>query len=106
MKGLQKKVEKFCKDNCLAIKPEHRLLDALSELGEVAKEILKMSDYGKKQIKSDAEIEPLKYELGDLLFSIITVANSFGISLEEALNRALEKYEKRLKKGSPGSEYD
>ena len=29
---------------------EHRILDLMSELGEVAKEVLKMSDYGKKPI--------------------------------------------------------
>jgi hypothetical protein len=34
------------------------------------------------------------------------VANSFDIDLEEALNIALEKYKKRLKKGSAGSEND
>lgn len=75
----------------------------MSELGEVAKEILKMSDYGRKPLKYRAE---LKSELGDLLYSIITIANSFDIDLEEALNMVLEKYEKRLKKGSAGSEND
>ena len=68
----------------------------MSELGEVAKEILKMSDYGRKPLKYRKE---LKSELGDLLYSIITIANSFDIDLEEALNMVLEKYEKRLKKG-------
>ena len=75
----------------------------MSELGEVAKEILKMSDYGRKPLKYKEEI---KSELGDLLYSIITIANSFDVNLEEALKMVLEKYKKRLKKGSAGSEND
>jgi len=39
-----------------------------------------------------------------LLFSLITIANTFDIDLEDALGQVLEKYEKRLKKGSAGSE--
>ncbi len=85
------------------IPPEHRVLDTLSELGEVAKEILKMSDYGRKPLEYR---EQLKTELGDLLYSLITIANSFGVDLEEALELVLKKYETRLKKGSAGSESD
>ena len=103
MKKIQEKIKKFCKENNLESPAEHKVLDAMSELGEVAKEILKMSDYGRKPLKYKEEI---KSELGDLLYSIITIANSFDVDLEEALNIVLEKYEKRLKKGSAGSEND
>lgn len=75
----------------------------MSELGEVAKEILKMSDYGRKPL---AYREELQLELGDLLYSVITIANSFDVDLEEALGMVLKKYETRLKKGSAGSEND
>ncbi|MCX8147507.1 MAG: nucleotide pyrophosphohydrolase [Candidatus Woesearchaeota archaeon] len=107
MKELQKKIKKFCKENNLESPIEHRVLDTISELGEVAKEILKMSDYGRKPIELKKEsMEKLKPELGDLLFSVITLANSLNIDLEDALDIALKKYEKRLKKGSAGSEND
>ena len=33
----------------------------------------------------------LKLELGDMLFSVITIANSFDIDLEEALNMVLNE---------------
>ncbi len=82
---------------------EHRVLDTMSELGEVAKEILKMSDYGRKPVEYREE---LKSELGDVLYSLITIANTFDIDLEDALRQVLEKYKKRLKKGSAGSEND
>ena len=41
---------------------------------------------------------------GDLLFSIVCLANHYDVDLEKALEIALEKYKKRLKKGSAGSE--
>jgi NTP pyrophosphatase (non-canonical NTP hydrolase) len=107
MKELQEKIKEFCKKNNLESPAEHRILDTMSELGEVAKEILKMSDYGRKPIgpaELDEYKEELKSELGDVLYSLITIANSFDIDLEDALKLVIEKYEGRLKKGSAGSE--
>ncbi len=103
MKDIQEKIKLFCENNELNSPVEHRVLDTMSELGEVAKEILKMSNYGENPIQYNSE---LKMELGDVLFSIITIANAFEIDLEEALNKVLKKYEKRMNKGSPGSEND
>jgi len=103
MKEIQKRVKMFCMENAMESPAEHRVLDAMSELGEVAKEILKMSDYGRKPLKYRDE---LKSELGDVLYSLITIANTFDIDLEAALYQVLEKYEKRLKKGSAGSDHD
>ena len=103
MKELQKRIKKFCSDNNMEPPVEHRMLDLVSEIGEVAKETLKMSNYGRQEIKHNEEI---KSELGDVFYSLITVANSFNVDLEEALEQVLEKYNIRLKKGSSGSEND
>lgn len=103
MKEIQEKVKKFCKENNLETSVEHRTLDLISEIGEIAKEILKMTDYGRKPLEFR---EGIKNELGDALFSLIAIANKFDIDLEEALNTVLGKYEKRLQKGSAGSEND
>ena len=103
MKEIQERIKRFCKENNMESPAEHRVLDTMSELGEVAKEILKMSNYGRKPIEYREE---LKSELGDVLYSLITIANTFDIDLEDALYQVLEKYEKRLKKGSAGSEND
>jgi NTP pyrophosphatase (non-canonical NTP hydrolase) len=103
MREIQERIKNFCKENNMNSPVEHRVLDTMSELGEVAKEILKMSNYGKKPIEYREE---LKTELGDVLYSLITIANTFNIDLEEALHQVLEKYEKRLIKGSAGSEND
>jgi NTP pyrophosphatase (non-canonical NTP hydrolase) len=101
MKDVQEKIRKFCEENNIDSSSEARVLDAMSELGEVAKEILKSSDYGKKASEATSG---LAEELGDLLFSLVTIANKFDVNLEESLEIVLKKYEKRLERGSAGSE--
>lgn len=103
MKKTQQKIKEFCDRHNLNHSQEISALDVLSELGEVSKEIIKSTNYGSKQFK---KTENLSAELGDLLFSIITLANSLNISLEESLKFVLEKYEIRLGKGTAGSESD
>ncbi len=103
MKEIQERIKKFCKENDMESPIEHRVLDTMSEPGEVAKEILKMGNYGRKPIEYREE---LKLELGEVFYSLITIANTFDIDLEDALNQVLEKYKKRLKKVSAGSEND
>lgn len=100
MEELQQRIKEFCEENNMQAPVEHRVLDTVSELGEVAKEILKMTDYGNKPVAYKQEF---KEELGDTLYSLITVANSFDIDLEDAVDQALRKYEERLKTGSAGS---
>jgi len=98
---MQQKIKEFCKKHDLNHKPEHCALDLASEVGEVCKELLKMSDYGRKTLKFKQEVSE---ELGDALYSLITLANSLNVDLEEALKKVLKKYEKRLKeKGNAGS---
>jgi NTP pyrophosphatase (non-canonical NTP hydrolase) len=99
----QKVVAEFCKRHNLSGSAEIRLLDTLSELGEVAKEILKSTNYGASAFEQRDEI---KSELGDLFFSLLTLANELDVPLDEALTEALAKYERRLKKGGAGSEND
>ncbi len=78
-----------------------RILDVQSELGEMCKEILKATSYGKKNFKpTDALVE----EFGDVCYSLISFALENGISPEGAVKLALTKYEKRIKdKGNMGS---
>ena len=94
MKKIQEKVKKFCKENKLESPIEHRILDLVSELGEVSKEVLKMSNYGRKKLKIKKEV---KQELGDVFFSLINIANYFKVDLENTLDLVLKKYKKRLK---------
>ena len=99
----QQHVSLFLEKNDLACPAQFRALDLVSEVGEVAKEILKMTNYGTREPEPRAEI---KNEIGDVYFSLLVLAESLHIDLEEALRLTLEKYDKRLQKGSAGSEVD
>ena len=78
MKEIQQRIKKFCAENDMESSVEHRLIDTMSELGEVAKEVLKMSNYGRKPVEYSQEF---KSELGDVLFSLITVSKFFFKSI-------------------------
>lgn len=57
---------------------EHRVLDLMSEMGEVSKEVLKMSDYGKYKEKGVEELEERKLPiLLNLKYDVITNAEQF-----------------------------
>lgn len=102
MQNTQKAVYTFCHDNNIEADSLFRLLDLTSELGEIAKEFLQITNYGK-----DSQIlktEALEAELGDALFSLICLANSLDINLESSLAKVMEKYAMRVKlTGKPGS---
>ena len=101
LKILQKKVDDFVKKNKLNKNIEIEMLDLISEVGELSKELLKSTEYGTKKRKIT---DNTKSEFGDVLFVLIRIANEHNINLDEALELVLEKYKKRLKKGGVGSE--
>jgi len=101
MESLQKKVSDFTKKYHLTHSNEITALDLVSEIGEVAKEILKSTDYGQNPPQKREELEK---EIGDAFYSLINLANANEIDLEKTLNLVLAKYEKRLQKGGAGSE--
>lgn len=65
------------------------------ELGELAREMNHY--YGEKPKKAEEEEKTIQEELGDLLFVIICLANSLGISLEEAHDQVMHKFKTRDK---------
>lgn len=103
MKNLQTTVEKFCTDNNLQCDAVSRLLDLHSELGELSKEVLKITNYGKNQILP--KNKDLELEMGDALFSLICLANTLDINLESALEDALIKYTNRIRAKEAASSY-
>lgn len=100
----QKKVKKFMDKNNMNNPIENRMLDLVDEIGEISKEINKMSGYGTKKPEFREEII---MELGDVFYSLLTVANYYDVDLLKSLDMAIEKYEKWIKKGGhAGSEND
>ena len=59
------------------------------EVGEVARCMNNL--YGDKKKKTDEEERHLVEELGDLLFSMVCLANSNNISLEDAIEQKFKK---------------
>ncbi len=98
---MQESVRTFLTANNMYCGAAARCLDLASETGEVAKEILRGMDYGKKPYARTAETEG---ELGDCLFSLLALCCELGVDAAQALDNAVQKYELRLKtKGNAGS---
>ena len=98
----QNEIAQFVRQHDLEIPVWDRMLDLTSEMGELAKEILKASDYGRQDFSFDAA---WRDELGDVLFSLVCLANSTEVNLLDALRDAITKYQIRLTRGEDaGSE--
>ena len=79
-----------------------RLADIQSELGELSKEILKATRYGKTETPN--RHESIENEYGDLLFSVLALGVELKADPEYCLKKSIEKYNKRLEKtGQIGS---
>ena len=79
-----------------------RLADIQSELGELSKEILKATRYGKTE--TPTRHESIEDEYGDLLFSVLALGVELKADPEYCLRKSIEKYNKRLEKtGQIGS---
>lgn len=101
MNEIQEKVNEMIKRYNLESTKEIRFIDLTSEVGELGKEVLKGNDYGRKDFCNTDNVES---EIGDVLFSLICIANGMNISLEKALENILKKYENRfINSGDIGS---
>ncbi len=89
----QAQTAQFVKTHQLKIPVGDRLLDLVSEIGEIAKEVLSATGYGQRHFRPGPNWE---LELGDAFFSLICIANSTDVDLISALRKALQKYETRL----------
>ncbi len=63
------------------------------EVGELARVLNRM--YGDKPSKDNEDIRNLEEELGDLLFTLVCLANAENIDLNEAFKQKMDKVTKR-----------
>ena len=102
MTNWQRRVTDFARQHDLLHDPTTHALDLVSEVGEVAKEVLLSTDYGRRASQPRPRLAD---ELGDVLYSLLTLAEACGVDAGDALDAALEKYEHRLaERGEPGSQ--
>jgi len=73
--------------------PLSQLASIMEEVGEISRIINALEGY--KKFKPNEKVEPLEDELGDLLFSLICLANYYKIDLEKAFFKILKKYNER-----------
>jgi len=71
------------------------LAQLVEEVGEVARVMSRT--YGDQSFKKQEEGKKLADELGDVLFTLICIANQTGVDLTEAFQRNIEKKTERDK---------
>ena len=77
-------------------------LDLASEVGELAKLVLSATNYGRQPDRLElVNLDPavrdrFADEIGDVLYSLLDLANLVGVDASQALAGALAKYEARL----------
>ena len=62
--------------------PETHALDLVSEVGEVAKELLLATDYGKRPFQPSLSRPHLTDEMGDVLYSLCLLATAVNVDLD------------------------
>lgn len=93
-KELQKWVEEDWKHSSEKMPDRHlQLIYLIEEMGEVA-EAIRMSQGDKKHKKNKSDIEE---EMGDLIISLATIANSYEINLTKSIRKSKDKIIKRHK---------
>lgn len=101
MVDLEAKIDQFIREHELETTVENRLLDLLSETGELAV-VWQGTSYGKELFKVS---EAWRDEFGDVLFAVFTLTQQTDTRVEDTLLGTLEKYERRLAaSGNAGSE--
>ena len=73
--------------------PLSQMVRLTEEVGELAREINHY--YGEKEKKTNEQPKTVSEELGDVLFVLITMANSLNIDMTEAFNNNMEKFRER-----------
>ena len=73
--------------------PLSMLASIVEEVGELAREINNLEEIKKK--KSNEPETDIGLEMADVLFSLICLANHYGIDLEEYFRKVMNKYDTR-----------
>ena len=79
--------------------PLSQIARLIEEVGELARAY--NHKYGDKVKKASEEPDDIAGEMGDVIFTLICLANSEGINLDEALQRAFIKAQTRDKDRFP-----
>ena len=90
---MQEFVRQFLGKYQLHTDAETRYIDLVSEIGELGKEIISATDYGKMDFASNARVGG---EMGDCLFPLLALCCATDVDADESLQKAMAKYERRF----------
>ena len=88
IKQAQEMIDIFVKERNWQTTETDTVLHIIEELGEIARNVLKMKNYG-GQHTSNSNIN-MDEELGDILYLILKLSNQTNINLEKAFINKLE----------------
>jgi NTP pyrophosphatase (non-canonical NTP hydrolase) len=96
MKNIQKRVDVWIGQFKIGyFKPLENLARLTEEVGELAREL--NHRFGPKKKKSSEEVKEVGDEIADVIFTVVCMANSLGIDLDEAIDKMFEKMNTRDK---------
>lgn len=94
MKDMQKQVDEYIGQfKAGYFSPLGQLARLTEEVGELAREVNHM--YGEKQKKESEDEKKVEEELGDVLFVLISLANSLDIDLSDSFDTIMTKFNHR-----------
>jgi NTP pyrophosphatase (non-canonical NTP hydrolase) len=79
--------------------PAYRLLDVVTELGDIAAEVNETTGYGTDPTALSVREE----DLGDALFALLALCEQLDVDADAALASALAKYDQSGTNGTPAS---
>ena len=95
-KESQKQVDDWMKNLKIGYWQPHEILARLmEETGELAREVNHL--YGPKKKKDAEDSKELSAEMADILFTVICLANSLNIDLDQAFELMMDKINNRDK---------
>lgn len=93
---LQRQIRQLREDKGFDITLEQRLAYLASEVGEVAKEVLKLSRDGNRDVgkmnaaETETVLDNLGMEIYDVLWNLLDLADMAGVDLEGAFDKKAE----------------
>ena len=90
----QTEVKEFVKERNWQTPASDILIHMTEELGEIARNILKMKNYGGQHTSDGGD--NMKEELADLFYLLLKLANETNIDLTKAFEEKMEKNAKRF----------
>ncbi len=89
-KIIQKQVDDWVQQYKITYWKPHEITVRLSEeVGELAREV--NHRWGPKKKKPTEDLKEVGDEMGDVIFTIVCMANSLGIDLNESFSRVMDK---------------